>query len=475
MKYGLSLDQLKEITKVLALYPEVESAVLFGSRAIDTFKEASDIDMAIKGKKADYSLALKLKDHFEDETDLPFFFDVISYSTIKSEDLKKHIHSKGKVIYRKGWREVKLGDIIDVKHGYAFKGKHITDKPNKNILVTPGNFHITGGFKASKLKYYSGDIPQNYILEENNIIVTMTDLSKAGDTLGYSAKVPKSTTKEIYLHNQRIGLVQVNRKNISKDFVYWLMRTSSYRNFVVGAASGTSVRHTSPTTIKEYRFNLPSYKEQQKIAAILSTWDKTIDVLDRLIDQNEKWQKWLSYYLLRYPLDSWPMVELGEVCSFEYGKPLKKENRKSGEYPVFGSNGVVDYHNEYLVKGPLIIIGRKGSAGIVTYSEKSGFPIDTTFYIKLKKPTNLKCIYFILKSLNLKNINQQAGVPGLNRNDAYKVHIPFPPLDIQRDIVTKLSIHQDKILLLKNMKMKYVEQKKGLMQQLLTGKIRVKI
>ena len=121
MKYGLLLDQLKEITEVLALYPEVESAVLFGSRAIDTFKEASDIDMAIKGKKADYSLALKLKDHFEDETDLPFFFDIISYSTIKSEDLKKHIHSKGKVIYRKGWQIFSVEEFAYFSYGKTYQ------------------------------------------------------------------------------------------------------------------------------------------------------------------------------------------------------------------------------------------------------------------------------------------------------------------------------------------------------------------
>ena len=57
------------------------------------------------------------------------------------------------------WKEVALGDFIDVKHGYAFMGKNITREPNSNILVTPGNFHIGGGFKSSKFKYFDGEVP----------------------------------------------------------------------------------------------------------------------------------------------------------------------------------------------------------------------------------------------------------------------------------------------------------------------------
>jgi len=64
-------------------------------------------------------------------------------------------------------------------------------------------------------------------------------------------------------------------------------------------------------------------------------------------------------------LSNYELVELGEVCEFQYGKPLKKDNRIYGEFPVYGSNGIVGYHNNYLVEAPFIIVGRKGSAGEV--------------------------------------------------------------------------------------------------------------
>lgn len=83
------------------------------------------------------------------------------------------------------WKEYKLGDLIDVKHGFAFKGEFISSEPTNNILVTPGNFHIGGGFKTSKFKYYKGDYPANYILNAGDVVITMTDLSQEGDTLGF--------------------------------------------------------------------------------------------------------------------------------------------------------------------------------------------------------------------------------------------------------------------------------------------------
>ncbi len=107
MKYGLSNQQLQEISNIFSSYGEVEEAILFGSRAIDSYKEASDIDVAIKGAKVDWSLALKIKGHFE-ETCLPFFFDIIAYPTISNNEMKKQIDEKGVLLYRKGknkWKD----------------------------------------------------------------------------------------------------------------------------------------------------------------------------------------------------------------------------------------------------------------------------------------------------------------------------------------------------------------------------------
>ena len=136
----------------------------------------------------------------------------------------------------------------------------------------------------------------------------------------------------------------------------------------------------------------------------------------------------------------WREVQLGEVCTLEYGKPLKEQDRKDGRHPVFGSNGIVGYHDEYLITGPFIIVGRKGSAGMVQYSIGDGFPIDTTFYVKAEeRQICLLFLYYLLLELNLKKWGLQSGVPGLNRNDVHKMKIPFPPLPEQKAIASLLE------------------------------------
>lgn len=176
------------------------------------------------------------------------------------------------------WKTYKLAELINVKHGFAFKGEFFSEIQTTDILLTPGNFKIGGGFKTEKLKYYNGEVPEAYVLKEGDILITMTDLSKAGDTLGYSAKIPPHTGIR-YLHNQRLGLVQFKNNEIDPDFLYWVLRTRPYQYFIVSSATGSTVKHTSPTRISGYEFQAPSDKsEQQQISQILTSIDEKIEL-----------------------------------------------------------------------------------------------------------------------------------------------------------------------------------------------------
>jgi len=135
----------------------------------------------------------------------------------------------------------------------------------------------------------------------------------------------------------------------------------------------------------------------------------------------------------------WEIVRLGDVCSFEYGKALKAELRHNdGSFPVVGSNGCVGFHNECLVKGPGIVIGRKGAVGEVTFVSKNFWPIDTTYFLKLSRDLLLLYFFFLLKYLRLSRFDKSTAIPGLNRNDAYGQVIPLPPLPEQHRIVAKI-------------------------------------
>ena len=139
------------------------------------------------------------------------------------------------------------------------------------------------------------------------------------------------------------------------------------------------------------------------------------------------------------------LLPFEQVCTLEYGAALPKEKRIDGEYPVLGSNGITGYHNEYLIEGPAVIVGRKGSVGEVTYIEENCYPIDTTYYINRISPNkcDIRYLYHVLKTLDLPSLKGGAGIPGLNRKEVYEKHkIPLPPLEVQKEIVTEIEGYQ---------------------------------
>jgi type I restriction enzyme S subunit len=177
------------------------------------------------------------------------------------------------------WSESSLDDLVEIEHGFAFKGEYFRDEPPGDILLTPGNFAIGGGFKSDKLRYYDGSVPDEFVLHQGDLIVTMTDLSKESDTLGYPAFVPAPSKGRRYLHNQRLGKVKAKDKAaIDLCYVYYLMCSSAYRHEVLASATGTTVKHTSPERIKRFRFLRPSLPEQHAIANILGRPDDKIEL-----------------------------------------------------------------------------------------------------------------------------------------------------------------------------------------------------
>ena len=180
------------------------------------------------------------------------------------------------------WKETSLAAVMDVKHGFAFPGENIRDEPPGDILLTPGNFAIGGGFKGDKFKYFDGEVPEDYVLKEGELVLTMTDLSKQADTLGYPAIVPKPRGPR-FLHNQRLGKVLIKRgAELDRGFLFYLLRTAEYRNEVLASATGTTVKHTSPGRILAHKASIPPLAEQKAIAAVLGALDDKIELNRRM-------------------------------------------------------------------------------------------------------------------------------------------------------------------------------------------------
>lgn len=389
------------------------------------------------------------------------------------------------------WKEYRLGDFLKVKHGYAFKGENIVTEETPNILVTPGNFNIGGGFKSEKFKYYKGDeFPKEYILTSGDIVVTMTDLSKDSDTLGYSAKIPYSTNHN-YLHNQRIGLVQFVNENVCKDFVYWLMRTREYQNYIVGSASGTSIMHTSPSRIEDYRCLIPSSQsEQESIASVLTSIDNKIDLLHRENETLEVMAETIfRQRFIEDAKDDWTEGKLREEFDFIMGQsPIGESFNQDGiGVPMYQGNADFGFRfptrrvfttqptrfaeiNDTLisVRAPVGVqnmatekccIGR----GVAAFRYKN----NSSFY---------SYTYYKLKSLldDIKQYNDNGTVFGsISKSDIESIDIVIPDKNIIMDFQKQVKPIDDKILNNNNEIQTLIQTRDNLLPKLMNREITI--
>ncbi|EJG0012266.1 TPA: restriction endonuclease subunit S [Vibrio parahaemolyticus] len=143
--------------------------------------------------------------------------------------------------------------------------------------------------------------------------------------------------------------------------------------------------------------------------------------------------------------EGWESKQLKDVLELAYGKALKKTDRVAGDVPVYGSGGLTGYHNQSLVEGPGIIVGRKGTVGSVYWEPRAFYPIDTVFYVKPRAGYSLKYCHLVLQNLGLKDMNTDAAVPGLNRNNAYRLDVVTPSEAILHKFEEIMQSFQSKV------------------------------
>ena len=230
------------------------------------------------------------------------------------------------------------------------------------------------------------------------------------------------------------------------DYIFYLSSTGTIRGPAEKSMQGASGRQRADVaSVEKLLIDVPDLHTQRRIASILSAYDDLIENNTRRIKILEEmarliYREWFVEFRApgvrlrkatpeekkvtgkdQFP-EGWEVKKLGDVIELCYGKALKAEERSGGAFPVYGSSGVVGYHDEYLVKGPGIIVGRKGNVGSIFWSNEDFYPIDTAYY--LKTDLSLYYAFFNLHSQNF--INNDAAVPGLNRNQAHSLPLIIP-------------------------------------------------
>lgn len=172
--------------------------------------------------------------------------------------------------------------------------------------------------------------------------------------------------------------------------------------------------------------------------------------------------------------EDWEVKRIDEIAPLQRGFDLPMNNIVSGNHPVVFSNGILKFHNEFKAKAPGIVTGRSGTIGKVFYITEDYWPHNTSLWVTNFIGSKPKYVFYLFNYLNFNRFGSGSGVPTLNRNDIHPYKIPLPPLPEQQKIAEILSTWDKAIELCQKTIEELKQRNKGLAQQLLSGKTRVK-
>jgi type I restriction enzyme S subunit len=327
------------------------------------------------------------------------------------------------------WLTYKLKDVIDVFIDY--RGKTPTKSESGIPLIT-----------AKIVKSGRIEEPNEFIPEKDFESWMTRGLPKNGDVV-LTTEAPLGEVAQINFNGkvalaQRIITMRGKKGVLDNSFLKYALQTNKMQERLSGRSTGTTVTGIKSSELREVEIELPELITQRRIAAILTALDDKIELNRRMNETLEGialalWGEWFGKYASgeeELP-DGWRWGKLGNILELAYGKALKAEERIKGSYPVVGSNGIIGYHSDYIVKSPGIVIGRKGTIGSVTWLHENFFPIDTTFFVVDKMGANdLFFHYFLLSKQDFKKIGSDSAVPGLNRSEAYNNETVIPQIEV---------------------------------------------
>ena len=200
---------------------------------------------------------------------------------------------------------------------------------------------------------------------------------------------------------------------------------------------------------------IPSITRQHEIVAEYETLSRRIRLNEQMIEKLEATSQALYRKMFVDGIDKenlpkgWKMGTIGNLFELQRGFDLPSQDRKDGEYPIYASTGIAEYHNQYKVDAPCVVTGRSGTIGKVFYVDKKSWPLNTTLWVKDFKGTPSFFVYFKLKELELgKTVSGFAAVPTLNRNDVHMMESTIPPVEILIEFENEMKVlHHHKTIL----------------------------
>ena len=396
------------------------------------------------------------------------------------------------------WKRYKLGELLSIKHGWAFKSENYV-KDGKTALVTLRNISEDSRFvfDVNKTTYYGGEYPEEYNLNEGDLIIPLTE--QVVGLLGNSAFVPNFSDIKFVL-NQRVGKVQEKYEKIDKIFLKYLLSTTTVRTQMEYRASGTKQRNISPKDIYDIEVYIPELVIQKYIGRILYNLDKKIQINNQINQELEAMAKTLyDYWFVQFDFpdqngkpykssggkmvyhpelkreipEGWGMEKLKYFLTIKNGKDHK--HLQDGKFAVYGSGGIMRTVADYLYSGESILFPRKGTLDNVMYVNEEFWTVDTMFYSEVNKNNSALYVFYSVKDIDFKKLNTGTGVPSMTSSILYDLNIIVPEKNILEKFNTIVKQNYETIKLNSIQNQELTQLRDWLLPILINGQVYIRI
>lgn len=396
-------------------------------------------------------------------------------------EIKQRIEQIKKGQVPQGYKKTKIGIV---------PSEWEVKKLKENVLIVDGT-HQTPKYISNGVPFVSveniGNISNTdkYISKEdfekfkvkpqkNDILMTRITAGIIGDT-----EIVKSDSPLAYYVS--LSLIRTISKydvNFLNNFIGGFVFKKELNKRIIHTAFPKKINLNE---IGECKTFIPTLPEQKKIAEILSTQDKAIELKEKLIEEKQKQKKYIMKNLLTGKIrlngffDEWRKVKLREVCNYKQSNiTLRLINKtRKGNFPIFDANNVYTYLDFYEMNENYISIVKDGAgAGRLKLCNSKSSVIGTMGYISTDRE-NICFLYYRMCMINFKNYISGSTIPHVYFRDYRNEKIKLPSIEEQTAIANVLSIADKEIELLKKELEQEKQKKKALMQLLLTGIVRV--
>lgn len=367
------------------------------------------------------------------------------------------------------WEQRKFGDCNDLITGYPFESEKFTEQGIKLVR----GMNVKRGYLDFAdeicMMWDSSEGLENFLLENNDILIQMD-----GALIGKSfAKIKQSQLPALLV--QRVTRARTKRTIADSNFMYQTIQ-KDFLHYIAMNKTETAVPHLSLNDIREFKINVPSLEEQQRIGRYFEILNHLITLHQRKLDKMKKFKKAMLEKMFpkkdeKIPevrfvgfTDDWEQRKLGEIVNVCSGRDYK--HLSEGSIPVYGTGGYMLSVNEALsYSEDAIGIGRKGTIDKPYILKAPFWTVDTLFYAVPEKLKNIDFIFDIFQKIDWRKKDESTGVPSLSKEAINSTEIVIPKQDEQNRIGIffhyldhLITLHQRQLKKLKSIKKSMLEK-----------------